>query len=403
MGLINRNCIVEIEPEAMLWRLMLTLRDWAFPLKCEGALDRSSQNWPLRSLRWVPASVSTAEWHSLTSLHSTPPVTWSAWRVRPFWFSLTPQNELTFVAKSPIRWQPLSLSQKFEWFSWPWHLGHLRSHEAMCTRERNLFCARLTSSAPILIWFEVDNLLLNLFDLFCEILNILRLIFCLSLDLVLLFLELLCSGFVDVLYVLWQDPFEHDVFLNDIFWGCCSLIGEGWTHDSLWLPGTQWLLLTTREMTAWHHQMRSVEEHGVPDDREQTYWHLLLPWGGSPIWTSFSLLMMMWLSSSSLTWWLLWFCVFFLTSSATMSKLVTKCPTRMSMTRITHLQKQDDQIWLLIWIWTFEVCMHLSMRHMTMTSNETIWWRLWVAWQPASFDLSQWGSIKRQWGWYLIS
>ena len=82
-----------------------------------------------------------------------------------------------------------------------------------------------------------------------------------------------------------------------------------------------------------------------------------------------------------------------------LSKYVTKCPQKVNTTRTRN---ETDQTRLWGWICHFEVVMHLSMRHMTMTSIETTWWWLWVAWQTASFDLSQWAK-SRQWGWYLIS
>ena len=68
------------------------------------------------------------------------------------------------------------------------------------------------------------------------------------------------------------------------------------------------------------------------------------------------------------------FCTFFLTSSATMSKGMTICPQNVNMTKITKTPNKADQTRVWAWISTFEVCMHLSMRHMTMTAHETTWY-----------------------------
>ena len=92
------------------------------------------------------------------------------------------------------------------------------------------------------------------------------------------------------------------------------------------------------------------------------------------------------------------FCILVLTCSAPMSKEETKCPQNVNMTR-TRNETDQTRVWA--WILIFEVVMHLSMRHMTMTTNETTWWWHWVAWQTASFDLSQWGSA-RQWIWQKL-
>ena len=83
-------------------------------------------------------------------------------------------------------------------------------------------------------------------------------------------------------------------------------------------------------------------------------------------------------------------CTLVLSSSATMSKWMTKCPQNVDMTRTA---KQDDQIWLLIWIWTFEV------KSPCIWAWDTWQWRLLrrhdeseYVWHPAFFYLSQWGS-----------
>ena len=145
-------------------------------------------------------------------------------------------------------------------------------------------------------------------------------------------------------------------------------------------------------MTAWRHQVRLVEEHVVPDDREQN----ILTSAPSLRWKSHLNLfvppdddvIVVFVIDLRIS---LILCTLVLTSSATMSKWMTKCPQNVNMTRTA---KQDDQIWLLIWIWTFEVSMHLSMRHMTMTATETTWW-LW-AWKTASLF---WLEPMKQWGW----
>ena len=79
-------------------------------------------------------------------------------------------------------------------------------------------------------------------------------------------------------------------------------------------------------------------------------------------------------------------CILVLISSATMSKEMTRCSQNVNMTRITKIAgNETDQTRVWAWIWTFEVCMHLSMRRMTMTANETTWWWLLALEQHASF------------------
>ena len=218
------------EPEAMLWnRWCWHWEIWArFPLTFWSARviltvseifsELTASYFEMSSSQWLYCWVT---W-PLTSPHSTPPVTWSAWGVTQFLFSLIPQNELTFVTKSLVRWLPLNLSQKLAWFSWPWHLGHLKSHEAVCIWESNPPWAELISSAPILLWGRwspLESPWSLLWDLESPEFFF---FFGLSFDLVLLFLDLLCGDFVDVLHILWQDPFEHDIFLDDIFWAAAA-------------------------------------------------------------------------------------------------------------------------------------------------------------------------------------
>ena len=57
-----------------------------------------------------------------------------------------------------------------------------------------------------------------------------------------------------------------------------------------------------------------------------------------------------------------------------LSKGMTICPQNVNMTRTKNTRNETDQTRVWAWISTFEVCMHLSMRHMTMTANETTWY-----------------------------
>ena len=108
-----------------------------------------------------------------------------------------------FDAKSPVQWLRLNLN--------------LMSHEVGYLRKKSPW-AELISSTPSLIW--AFQPFLDLVDLPVEILNFLIFVFALSFCSILLFLDLIRGDSVDCLNVLWQDPLEHDVFLDDIFWGC---------------------------------------------------------------------------------------------------------------------------------------------------------------------------------------
>ena len=287
---------------------MLTLRDWArFPLTFWSAsviltvsviFSELIASYFEMSSGW--ANDNTAEWRPLTSLHSTPQVTWSVWGVILSLFWLILQNELTFDAKSPNRWRIPYLNQKFACFSWPWHLGHQKSHEEECNWERNPPWAVLIFSAPTLRW-ACQALLESPWSL-------LR---CLEHPAVYSHPEPWPCPAPFQAFELWPCRYSPCSLTRYLWtwhlsqWRLLRLLlltREGWTRDSLWLQDTQWPLLTIREMTVWHHQMTLVVEHEVLYDHEQTYWCLLLFEDESPIWTFFPLLMMMWLSSLSLTW-----------------------------------------------------------------------------------------------------